>query len=79
MAKSLARDGALGKMTLTPSLSGPVSPRGTELPAGVGNRFICLHQGSCRHFEMLWPQKMPHTAWKRRSHKTVILFLSFNA
>lgn len=80
-AKSLPHDGgemALDKTTLTHSLSGPVSPRGTELPTGDGNRFICLHQGSCCHFEMLWPQKMPHTAWKRHSHKTLILFLSFN-
>ena len=48
---------AVGKRSLTPSLSSPVSPRGTELPNGVWNRYICLNQGSCHHFEMLWPSK----------------------
>lgn len=47
----------LDKRDLTTSLSSPVSRRRVELPSGVWNRHICLHQGSCHHFEMLWPSK----------------------
>lgn len=59
------------------SLSGPVESKRDRVTNWSWEQiYLPSSRAAATHFEMLWPQKMPHTAWKRCSHETLILFLS---